>query len=161
MPMGFAGWCAIEAQSGLATVHWALQGGAADAEEPALVFGAFNKLACNCSRVARYDDAQARLANAFRARPIVAADGGAPNLAPSEDAGRAARAVRALEAATPINVGALRKLCTALQAAAAKDGGASLDAEEFLQARGALVLTGAQMLPICHTPNAPCARWMR
>lgn len=89
--------------------------------------------------MARYEDAQARLANAFRAAPAAATDGGAPNLAPGRDAARAARAVRALETATPVNVGALRKLCTALQAAAAKDGGASLDAEEFLQARGALM----------------------
>ena len=83
--------------------------------------------------MARYEDAQARLANAFRATPAAAADGGEPDLARGGDAARAARAVRVLEAATPVNVGALRKLCTALQAAAAKDGGASLDAEEFLQ----------------------------
>ncbi|KAK9842213.1 hypothetical protein WJX81_000852 [Elliptochloris bilobata] len=81
--------------------------------------------------VARYEDAEARLANAFRARTDAA--GGDAASATSEDAARALRAVRALEAAAPVNLGALRKLCSVLQAAAAEDGGASLDAKEFLQ----------------------------
>ncbi len=113
-------------------------------------------------RVARYEDAESRLANAFRA-PAAAldADAGitarpdrpgrdpaagvrldgpaaAAAAAAADNAVRAERFATRLEADAPVNLGALRALCAALQAASAGDGDASLSADEFLQARPVL-----------------------
>ncbi len=83
-------------------------------------------------RVGRYEDAEARLANAFRAQPGALAEGSTH--CDAENAERAQRFVRGLEASAPVNLDALQALCTSLQAAAAEDGSTSLSADEFLQA---------------------------
>lgn len=80
----------------------------------------------------RYEDAEARLANAFRAQPGALAEDFARS--DTENAERAQRFVRGLEASAPVNLDALQALCTSLQAAAAEDGSTSLSADEFLQA---------------------------